>query len=150
VKTDLNPAFELTNYRSAHIVTDGLSTVVGFNIIPVPGSIVVIDGQKYRQKAIGDTAKHIQNALSNYGVTSTIGTEQQAPPDTSMIVNYDDEWQWDFKMFLKRLTIKVIDRYSQQIIAEGSYAVGGGGQFHDYPTTESEVPRIINGIYKKK
>lgn len=149
VKTDVYSSFDLKSYRFAHIITDGKSTVIDFNVIPIPGSIVVTDGEKHRDEAIGDTAKHIQNALASYGVTSTIGTEQQIPSGASLIVTYEDEWQWDFKMYLKHLTIKILERNSHNVIAEGSYRVGGGGQIHDYPTSESEVSNIINSIYRK-
>jgi uncharacterized protein YceK len=148
VKTDRNSSFDLKQYQAAHIVSDGKSTVIGINIIPIPGSVVVTDGENSREDAIGDTAKHIQKALANHHIISTIGNEQQVPPNATMLVMYEDKWQWDFKMFLKHLTIKLLDSKSRQVIAEGSYTVGGGGQIHDYPTAEREVPNIINGIYQ--
>ncbi len=148
LKADVNPCFDLKKYQTAHIVTDGKSTVIGINIIPIPGSAFVMDGGKYREDAIGDAARHIQKVLINYKIASTIGTEQQIPPDASMLVMYEDRWQWDFKMFLKYLYIKLVDSKSREILAEGSYTVGGEGHFHDFPTAEREVPNIINGIYR--
>jgi hypothetical protein len=141
----LSPA-NAAKYRSAVILENSQSTIVGYHVIPIPGSVIMTDGDKSKGKALGDTAEHIKRALARHGIQSLVATTPAVPAGVDLVVVYQDEWQWDMKMYMKYLKIDVFDARTKVLVGTGSYTAGGGG-FHDYPTAEREAPNIIDAIF---
>ncbi len=135
-------------HRQVYIIERTTSTVVGYTVIPVPSGVVMTDGASEEEKAIGQTAVHIRNALAQKGFQTTIGNGTDIPNDVNIVVTYNDVWQWDFTMYLKSLVITFYDHETKKKLAEGSYIASGGGM-HDYPDSEREAPNIIDGILAK-
>ena len=49
--------------------------------------------------------RHIARALSRRGLTVEIGPLTMMPPDTQVVVEYDDRWVWDFGEHLVAMQI---------------------------------------------
>jgi hypothetical protein len=142
-----NAPIPTARYKTAYIVDSQHSSIIGYNVIPLPGSVMMTDSEAEKGEAVGDTPIHIQRALGTYGIRAVIGSSESIPADIDLVVVYEDAWQWDFKMYLKALKIDMFDNHTKELIGSGSYTAGGGG-FHDYPTSEREAPIIIDRILR--
>jgi hypothetical protein len=146
LNTKRSTSFDKSKYRTAYIIDTRESTVVGYSWVPVVG---LVDGDKSKHEPVGNTPVHIKNALAKHGILAYTGTGKTAPKNVDLVVVYKDEWQWDLKMYMRKLEIKIYDNKTRQLIGSGYYQSGGGG-FHDYPTSEREAPNIIDGIFNGK
>ena len=144
--TKRKASFDKNRYHTAYIIDTRESTVVGYSWVPVVG---LVDGDKSKHEPVGNTPVHIRNALARHGISAVTGTDNTAPGNVDLVVVYKDEWQWDLKMYMRKLEIKIYDNTTHELIGSGCYESGGGG-FHDYPTSEREAPNIIDGIFKGK
>ncbi|MCP4679865.1 MAG: hypothetical protein GY854_31105 [Deltaproteobacteria bacterium] len=135
-------------FRTAYVIDNGYSTVVGYNVMPMPGSVLMTDGEKSKKESIGNTALHIKKALQNYGIRTAIGNASSVLPNVDLVVRFEDEWQWDLKMYLKRLKISFYNARTRQLIVTGGYKPGGA-VVHDFPTSEREVPNVISSKMSK-
>lgn len=140
---------DVRDQQNVYVIERTTSTVVGYNVIPIPGSVIMTDGKKDKKEAIGKTAVHISNALRKNGFEVTIGDGKSIPDEINLVVTYHDAWQWDFKMYLKVLTVTFFEKDTKKKIAEGTYIASGGGM-HDYPDSEREAPNIIGEILASK
>ena len=114
-------------------------------VIVTPGAVFGYDGPEYRVPAIGDTWLHIKNFLEKSGYIVSVGTREEIPSDVDAVIRYVDYWQWDFIMYLKLLAVTFTDPKSGAVLAYGNYECAEGG-FHDYPSSEEEVPLMLKEI----
>ena len=59
----------------------------------------------------------IATALQSRGLQASGGQQNARPADFDFLVTYADRWSWDMRTFLMKITIKVEDTTSGQIVA---------------------------------
>ncbi len=97
---------------------------------------------------IGNTKKHIEDYLNRKGIQTTYGSKEKDPSNSDLFLVYQDLWKWDIKNYLFVLKIYLIDPDSGEIIAEGIYR-SSEGEFHDFASSEREVPNILDAIFRQ-
>lgn len=148
--------------QNVYIVKKETSYRIPINLAVIPAGILggaiggaivgaaSSDMKAIEEPAIGDTYLHIKNHLEKVGYTVFSGKSvEEAPPNINAVIEYYDFWEWDFKDYLKILKITFSDPKTGKIFTEGMYKAGGGG-IHDYPSSEREVPNVLNAILGKK
>jgi len=144
----LRPYKPRVTVKTAYIIENRYSIVVGYDDDPLPESGLKIAGQKSKVAPIGDTSGHIQRALRNHGIESTIGEEQGVSQDVDMIVRYEDVWQWDVKKYLKELFIGFYDARTGEKLVETTHHPKKI-VLQTFPTPQKEVPGLISAMLKK-
>lgn len=66
-----------------------------------------------------DLASQISEALREAGLDARATGRGACPDDVRFRVSYVDDWSWDMRMFLGRLTIEVVDPRTGEIVAFG-------------------------------
>lgn len=90
---------------------------------------------------------NIQEALTQRGVTTTIGPLQAKPNAVDFYVEYEDHWRWDLAMYLYSLDIRFVENTSGQVFGTGAFRQG---VFHDFPNARTKTFEVIESIYKAK
>ena len=71
------------------------------------------------QAASRNLAQEIAEALRAEGVHATSAGPKLCPADAPYKVTYLDNWSWDLRMFLAKLTVEVVDTSTGEIVAYG-------------------------------
>ncbi|MFY9926353.1 MAG: hypothetical protein WCA95_07525 [Opitutaceae bacterium] len=66
-------------------------------------------------------ADEIARQLRAMGFDASSGALTMMPPETQLIVSYDDMWTWDFNTYMIEIDIQVRSAGSDKIIAVGHY-----------------------------
>jgi hypothetical protein len=90
---------------------------------------------------------HIQEALTQHGVTSQAGPLTNKPKDVAFFVEYEDHWRWDLAMYLFSLDVRFFDNTTGQMFASGSFRQGA---FHSFPDAKAKTLEVVESIYKAK
>jgi hypothetical protein len=64
-----------------------------------------------------DFASQIADALQKAGLQAVAAEAGGCPERTRYRVTYADSWNWDLRMYLKRLTLEVVDPRTGEIVA---------------------------------
>jgi len=89
----------------------------------------------------------IHEALTQHGVTASMGTLTEKPKDVAFYVEYEDHWQWDMAMYLSSLDIRFIDSQTGQVMGSGAFRQG---VIHDYPNPREKTLEVVDSIYNAK
>lgn len=140
-----------TNYTRAYIVSTDNSQYIKFRfgVITPYAYIVLPDNPAQKHEKIGNTDFVIKQELEKYDITAVIGKEGDIPEDIDLIVLYNDIWRWDFKKILDRIDIVFISPIDKKEIAKSTYTIFANKEFHNFPTPEKEVPKMIKELLKK-
>lgn len=103
----------------------------------------IVIGSDYDQK-IG---VNIHEALTQHGVTASMGTAAEKPKDVAFYVEYEDHWLWDLTMYLHSLDIRFIDSQTGQVMGSGAFRQG---VIHDYPNPREKTLEVVDSIYNAK
>ncbi|MBC8215430.1 MAG: hypothetical protein H8E64_02825 [Candidatus Marinimicrobia bacterium] len=137
---------------SIHILDSSISYKVpkGFFVLPLGPFVGMAMWDKEAELApgIGSTQIHIEKYLKDKGINTTYGSEENIPNAPDLFLVYQDIWKWDFKNYLFVLKICLIDPITGETIAEGTYR-SSEGEFHDFASSEREVPNILDAIFKQ-
>ena len=66
-------------------------------------------------------ADEIARQLKVMGYDASAGALTMMPPDTELIVSYDDMWTWDFSTYMIEIDIQVRTARGDKILAVGHY-----------------------------
>ena len=66
-------------------------------------------------------ADEIARQLRALGYDASSGALTMMPPDTELIVSYDDMWTWDFSTYMIEIDMQVRTARSDKILAVGHY-----------------------------
>lgn len=127
-------------HRFVFVVENRFSREIPFNPLFSPETFA-----RRAVEPIGNTSLHIRRAFEAHGYSVTSGRQEEIPRIVDLIVFYSDTWKWDFKMFLRELTVRVLDGRTKVVLAVGKYT-SAPGDIHDYPTSEREAPRLVDAI----
>lgn len=138
----------ITNYKKAYIVSADNSKYIKFKfgIITPYAYIVLPDDPAQKHEKIGNTDLVIAQELEKYGIKADIGQKGDIPKDIDLIVLYNDTWRWDFKKILDKLDIVFISPIDKKVIAKSTYNIYKNKEFHNFPTPEKEVPKMIKEL----
>lgn len=117
-------------------------------ILPTGYVPPVVDGEIVKKNAIGDTDKYLKIEFDKLGMNTSIGSYNEIPDTTDLLVIYSDKWRWDFKKVMDKLDVELIDYKSKELVGEMKYRIGSK-EMHDYPSAEEEVPRLF-GKFKNE
>jgi hypothetical protein len=73
----------------------------------------------------------IVQELQRFGYDASCGPLTMTPPDTEVVLTYDDEWNWDFTLYMISLDLQVRDARSGQVLATAHY---------DHPAMRGKSP----------
>jgi hypothetical protein len=107
-----------------------------YGYMPLP------DDPAVETEKIGNTDQVIKEELEKYGISAVIGKRGDTPDDFDIIVEYRDTWRWDFKKILEGLEIIFISSDGKEILSKSEFVIGSK-EFHNYPSPEKEVPKMI-------
>ncbi len=140
----------ITNYKKAYIISAKNSQYIKFKFgVITPFAYVVLpDDPAQKHEKIGNTDIIIKQELEKHGIKAEIGTEGDVPNDIDLIVMYNDTWRWDFKKILDRLDIVFISPTDNKELAKSTYNIHKSKEFHNFPTPEKEVPKMIKKLLK--
>ena len=62
----------------------------------------------------------IADNLSVRGMLATVGWRDSAPEEATILITYEDRWNWDITMFLIEMTITLRDPLTREAFAVGS------------------------------
>lgn len=101
---------------------------------PMPGSIreLPLCVERHRKDS-RNLAKQIAEALRAEGVYAISARPKHCPDDAPYKVTYLDNWSWDLRMFLAKLTVEVVDSTTGEIVAYGEStqdSLGAMGMTH--------------------
>ena len=66
-------------------------------------------------------ADEIARQLRTMGYDASSGALTMMPPETELIVSYDDMWTWDFTTYMIEIDMQVRAAHSDKILAVGHY-----------------------------
>jgi len=141
----------VTNYTKAYIISSDNSQYIKFKfgVITPYAYIVLPDDPAQKHEKIGNTDIVIKQELEKYGIKADIGKQGDIPQEIDLIVLYNDIWRWDFNKILDRLDIVFISPIDKKEIAKSTYNIYKNKEFHDFPTPEKEVPKMIKELLNK-
>lgn len=95
----------------------------------------------------------IVQELQRLGYEASSGPLTMTPADTGAIVTYDDEWNWDFTLYMITLYVQVRNARTGQVLASLDYghpAIGNKSPaamvkgaidpLFEYPTFNTQLP----------
>jgi hypothetical protein len=83
----------------------------------LPSDIFYVEQSEDERRQLGQL---IADNLSARGMSATAGPEGSAPDETTILVTYQDRWNWDITMFLIELTITFRESTTGKAFAVGS------------------------------
>jgi hypothetical protein len=137
-------------YKKAVIVSAENSQYIKFKpgiIIPLV-YIILPDDPAKKHEVIGNTDEVIKNEFEKYGISAEIIKNGELPDDFDLLIEYHDVWRWDFKKILDKLEIVFISP-NGEAIAKSTYNIYKNKEFHNFPTPEKEVPKMMKELLKK-
>jgi len=139
---------EKIKYSNAYIISAENSQFIKFKFgVVTPYSYIVLpDDPAVKSVVIGNTDSIIKNELEKYGIKTLIGKKGDIPEKVDLIVLYYDTWRWDFKKILDKLDIIFISPNENQEIARSTFNIAKNKEFHNFPTPEKEVPKMIKEL----
>jgi hypothetical protein len=140
-----------SEYKKAVIVSAENSQYIQFKlgVTAAPGVYIPPqDGQAEKHEVIGNTDIAIKNELEKYGIISEIVEKGELPDDYDLLVEYNDTWRWDLKNILDKLEIVFISS-NGEVIAKSTYNIYKNKEYHNFPTPEKEVPKMIKELLGK-
>ncbi len=126
IKTVIDENYNLHSYDNILIIRDTTSTSVN----------------------VDSTTNILRNELINRGYNVFAYPHNFLKKTNSLILVFTEHWQWDFGNYLKFLKMTFYDFKNGKNIAVGSFL--SLSQMHNFPTAESEVPKILSDIFKKQ
>jgi hypothetical protein len=84
--------------------------------------------------------------LRRLGYDASSGPLTMMPPGVDAIVSYEDQWNWDFTLYIIELDIGVSDARTGKVLADGRY-------YHPTPGSKSPeemVAAVIDPIFKRR
>ncbi|MFN8346886.1 MAG: hypothetical protein U0X91_17930 [Spirosomataceae bacterium] len=143
--------YNLKSYKKAFIISAENSQYIKFRfgIITPLTYIVLPDKPPIKHKIIGETDLIIKQEVEKYGISAEIGNKESIPQDIDLIILYNDTWRWDFKKILDRLDIVFISPENKMQIAKSSFTIYQNKEFHNFPTPQKEVPKMIKELLDK-
>lgn len=141
----------ISDVKKALIISSENSQYIKFKFgIITPGAYIILpDDPPQKHEKIGNTDMVIKRELEKYGIQAEIGKMGDIPEDIDLIVLYYDTWRWDLKKILDRLDIVLISPNNQQQIAKSTYNINKNKEFHNFPTPEKEVPKMIKELLNR-
>ena len=138
-------------YKKAYIVSAENSNYIKFKfgVITPYGYIVLPDDPSQKNEVIGNTDMVIKQELEKYGIHSVIGKKDDIAGDFDLIVLYADTWRWDMKKILDKLEIVFISPEENKELARSTYTIYKNKEFHNFPTPEKEVPKMVKELLSK-
>ncbi|HEX5222255.1 MAG TPA: hypothetical protein VFZ59_22065 [Verrucomicrobiae bacterium] len=94
-----------------------------------------------------DIGMYIREALTERGVTVTVGNLPSKPKDVSFYVIYVARQNWDMKMYLESLKIQFLDGTTDRLLATGSFK---NGFFHSFPDERQKTFEVVESMYNAK
>jgi len=145
------PEQKTSNLKKAYIISTDNSQYIQFQfgIITPFAYIVPSDDPAMQHDIIGNTDTVIKKELEKYGIIAEIGKKNDSPVGFDFIVQYYDTWRWDFKKILDKLEIVFITPEGNKVIAKSTYNIYKNKEFHNFPTPEKEVPKMIKELLSK-
>jgi hypothetical protein len=142
---------ETSCYEKAYIVSAENSNYIKFKfgVITPYAYIILPDDPAQKHRVIGNTDAVIQKELQKYGVQSEIGKRDDVPDGFDLVVLYNDTWRWDMKKVLDKLEIVFISPEGNRELARSTYTIYKNKEFHNFPTPEKEVPKMIKELLSK-
>ena len=139
------------NYKNAYIISATNSKYIKFKfgVITPIAYIPLPDNPAVTTQVIGNTDIVIKKELEKYGISAEIGQVGHLPGPHDLIIIYHDTWRWDFKKILDNLEIVFLTPDSNKLIARSTYNIYKNKEFHNFPTPEKEVPKMIKELLKK-
>ena len=101
----------------------------------------------YRKGSDPDIAQYICEALTQHGVKTSAGYEENRPKDVDFYATYASHKQWDMKMYLDTLSIQFLDGSSGQLIATGQFR---NSALHTYPDVRKTTFDVVQSMYESK
>lgn len=151
INTIKSPEYNTSNYKRAYIISTDNSQYIKFKFGLITPFLIVIpsDDPAIQHDAIGNTGTVIKNELEKHGIIAEIGKKGDSPVGFDFIVQYYDTWRWDFKKILDRLEIVFISPEGNKIVAKSTYKIYKNKEMHNFPTSEKEVPKMIQELLSK-
>jgi hypothetical protein len=138
-------------YSSAYIISAENSQYIKFKfgVVTPYGYFVLPDDPSVKTAVIGNTDTIIKKELEKYGINTRIGEKGDFPEGIDLIVLYYDTWRWDFKKILDKLDIVFISPNENKELARSTFNIYKNKEFHNFPTPEKEVPKMIKELLNK-
>jgi len=144
-------SLEPSRYTKAYIISAENSNYIKFKfgVITPYAYVVLPDDPAQKHEVIGNTDVVIKQELERYGVHAVTGKKGDIPEGFDLIVLYSDTWRWDFRKILDKLEIVFISPEGDKEIARYTYNNYMNKEFHNFPTPEKEVPKMIKELLGK-
>ena len=87
---------------------------------------------------------HLEEALRKEGVTlkGQVASGVQKAKDVGAVVSYVDVWRWDLVMYLQKLSIRLYDAESGDLLATGNWSDSPLHGFRD-------AKLVVEGVVKE-
>ena len=140
------------NYAKAYIISAENSQYIKFKfgVITPFAYIVLPDDPAKKREVIGNTDIVIKQELEKNGIYAEIGKKDDIPEGFDFIVMYNDTWRWDLKKVLDRLEIVFISGDGKEELTRSIYNIYPNKEYHNFPTPEKEVPKMVKEMLNKK
>jgi hypothetical protein len=139
------------SYSKAYIISAENSQYIKFKfgVITPFAYIVLPDDPAQKREVIGKTDMVIKQELEKNGIHAEIGKKDDIPEGYDLIVMYYDTWRWDIKKILDKLEIVFISPDGKEELARSTYTIYQNKEFHNFPTPEKEVPKMVKELLNK-
>lgn len=144
--TSFIPPSNKVNYKKAYIISaeDSQYIKFRFGLLIIPFAYIPLpDKEPNTTEVIGNTAEVIQMELQKHNILAVIGKRGDNPEGYDFIVEYHDVWRWDFKKILDHLDIAFISSSGDSLLAYSSYDIYVNKEYHNFPSPEKEVPKML-------
>lgn len=139
------------SYKKAYIISAENSQYIKFKfgVITPFAYIVLPDDPAQKHEVLGNTDVVIKQELEKNGIFAEIGKKEDMPEGFDLIVMYSDTWRWDLKKVLDKLEIVFISPDGKEELARSTYNIYQNKEYHNFPTPEKEVPKMIKELLNK-
>lgn len=98
-----------------------LASCASTHSFKVPGADITRIQSIYVNTVTNDNevGRTIANQLKKMGYKTSHGLTPTPPVPVDAIITYEDKWKWDMTMYLLKLTIRVRDGATNQVLAIG-------------------------------
>jgi len=132
--------------KKVGIVKKNISIKIPQNLGVLPRTSDLTKDIHIEVDPIGNTSIHIEKYFKNHGYKTVVYENIDTSKKVDLIIKYDDYWTWDFVMVLRYLFIHFIDPETNKTFAIAEFKAP---PFHNFPDSESEVPEILDAVFKK-
>ncbi|MFT3928594.1 MAG: hypothetical protein QM778_39055 [Myxococcales bacterium] len=110
-----------------------------------PGAVFYV---AWHEKDSRNLHQVVAGAIAARGLTVRAGPPAQRPSSVRFVVTYEDRWEWDIRMYLKKIVIRVHDVQTGALLGESEMHQGSLSAMGE--TYEDIIRRATQALFVER